>query len=170
MAKPSLRPIRIQGNVAYLTLTKGYEAIIDAADVPLVGMWNWTAKVSNTNVYAKRNDTSQKPHRALYLHRAIMGAPHDMEVDHRDGDGLNNSRKNLRVATHAQNSCNVKLRSSNSSGFKGACWCKRRGMWVAHIRIKGVQTHLGYFDTAEQAHAAYSEASARLHGEFGRTA
>ncbi len=170
MAKPSLRPIRIEGNVAYLTLTKGYVAMIDAADVPLVGMWNWTAKVTETNVYAKRNDCSVKPSRSIYLHRAILSAPAEMEVDHRDGDGLNNCRSNLRMATRTQNSCNVKRRASNSSGYKGACWDKRRSAWVAHIRVNGVQTHLGRFDTAEAAHQAYVDASARMHGEFGRTA
>lgn len=170
MATRAIRPIRVEGNIAYVPLTKGYVAVIDAADVPLVGQWNWTAKVSETNVYAKRNDCSAKQHRVLYLHRAITGAPPDMEVDHIDGDGLNNRRGNLRIATRTQNSINVKRRASNSSGYKGACWDKNRSCWVAHIRVAGVQKHLGRFPTAQEAHAAYAAASAKLHGEFGRTA
>jgi hypothetical protein len=170
MAKHKIRPIRIEGNVAYVTLTKGYVAVIDAADVHLVDKWNWTVKVTETNVYAKRNNCASRPHRVAYMHRCIMGEPEGLEVDHIDGDGLNNQRHNLRAATRTQNSTNVKLRASNTSGYKGACWDKKRERWVAHIRVNGVQTYLGYFASAEAAHRAYAAASAKPHGEFGRVA
>jgi len=168
--KPKQRPIRIDGDVAYITLTKGYEAVIDAVDVPLVYGFNWAAMVKPRAVYATRKDYSGQKQRTVYLHRTIMGEPEGFEVDHHDGDGLNNMRSNLRTATKQQNMHNQRLSSRNNSGFKGVNWRKSKGKWRAAIALNGKSRHLGYFATPELAHAAYCEASARLHGDFSRAA
>jgi hypothetical protein len=170
MMQMKARPIRIDGDVAYITLTKGYTAIIDAADVPLVEGCNWFAFVKPRSVYAVRSDYSTGKLLAIRMHRVIMGDPEGLEIDHRDGDGLNNRRDNLREATNAQNNHNQRIRSDNTSGYKGVSWYGPSGKWLAYIKVNGKQRHLGYHATPEQASAAYAKASAKLHGEFGRTA
>jgi hypothetical protein len=168
----SVRPIRIEGDIAYITLTKGYVAVIDAADVPLVEGFNWCAMVRSHTVYAVRGECSGQKQRLVRMHRALMGDPEGLEVDHIDGDGLNNRRHgttcNLRIATRSQNGCNCGIRSNNSSGFKGVSWSAPTAKWRAEIRLHGKSRHLGYHDTPEAAHAAYVQASARMHGDFGR--
>ena len=164
-----IRPIRIQGQLAYVPLTQGYEAVIDAADVPLVDGFNWQAQVHSHNVYAFRNDRTGPRRRVVRMHRIIMGEPLGFEVDHKDSNGLNNRRSNLRVATTAQNQHNQRKRKDNTSGFKGVYRRENKGKWRARIMINGVRKDLGGYDTPEAAHDAYCEASAKYHKEFGRT-
>jgi hypothetical protein len=85
MAKKEIRPIRIEGNVAYVPLTQGYEAVIDAADAAIVSSRNWYLDRSGGQMYAK----SDSPNR-IRMHCLLMGLPPGALVDHSDGDGLNN--------------------------------------------------------------------------------
>lgn len=100
----------------------------------------------------------------LYVHGAWP-----VEVDHRDGNPLNNRQDNLRECTHAQNQKNVPRPSHNTSGFKGVYWCKQSQKWRARIAIDGKCKHLGLFITAEEAGAAYDAAAVANHGEYART-
>lgn len=174
MARPILPPrkIRIEGDVAYVPLTQGFEAVIDAVDLPLVAAFNWCVKVRWRTVYAQRtlHGTYRGKRQAVLLHRVITDAPENMQVDHKDGNGLNCRRNNLRQATNSQNQRNTRTRVDNTAGFKGVNLCKDRGVWQARIQVEGSRIHLGFFTTAEDAHAAYARASAALHGEFGRVA
>lgn len=175
MAKKAIRPIRIEGNVAYVPLTQGYEAIIDAADVPLVCDRVWSAQVrrrpdgSIRTVYAFQMRGPRGACRMFYMHRVIADIPCGMVADHIDGNGLNNSRANLRCATYLENGRNMRLSAANSSGQKGVYWAKREKRWVAEI-WNGRKVGLGYFASREDAASAYAKASAELHGEFGRLA
>lgn len=171
MAPRKVRPIRIEGNVAFVQLTMGYEAVIDAVEAPLVGQWNWTALLqphSNT-VYAYRHDCSGPKKRNVRMHRLIAGDPPGLDVDHRDGNGLNNRRSNLRAATKSQNAHNARLSRRNSSGAKGVYWSNRAQRWIVEIRLHGQRHYVGTFVRLDDASSAYASASARLHGEFGRT-
>lgn len=162
------RQARIEGALAYIPLTQGYEAVIDASDAPLVAGINWCALVDKRNVYAVYKQGPAGGQRTVRMHRLLMGEPEGLEVDHRDGNGLNNRRDNLRAATKSQNQQNSRLSSQNTSGFKGVSWNKARRKWESNIVLNQVKTCLGRFATAEEASAAYIEASARLHGEYGR--
>jgi hypothetical protein len=163
------RPIRVEGDVAYVPLTKGYEAVIDAADVPLVAGFCWCAKKDRSTTYAVRNVWDGGKKRHLSMHRAIMGAAPDVLVDHRDGNGLNNRRStNLRLATQSQNQWNK--RPVKEYAPKGVTWCKCKQKWRAHIAVHGKLRSLGRFSTKEAAADAYAKASAALHGQFGRVA
>lgn len=165
----TIRPIRVDGQLAYVTLTKGYVAVIDAADVPLVEGFNWCAKVGKNTIYAKRADYTKPKMLTVLMHRVIAETPDGMDTDHADGDGLNNRRANLRVATPSQNNKNQRIRADNTSGFKGVSWFKPHGRWRAQIGVNGKLRPLGYFITAESAADAYAKASSELHGVFGRT-
>jgi hypothetical protein len=174
MAKKEIRPIRIEGNLAYVPLTRGYEAVIDAVDVPLVQEFNWCAMIDKSTVYAKRGAYDGGKHRTVLMHRVIMGDPESLDIDHRDGNGLNNRRHggdgNLRVATKAQNARNKGRRRDNASGVKGVYWHKSAGKWAAQIRMDGTVIWSERFNCKTAAAIAYAKASRVLHGEFGRIA
>jgi len=163
----AVRPIRIEGDVAYVTLTRGYEAIIDAADVPLVEGFNWCVNGREPWLYAVRINNKNK---ILYMHRMLMCFPESLFVDHIDGNSLNNRRANLRLATMSQNVQNSRKQHRNASGFKGAVWSKQKSKWIARIRHNNVLHYLGSFDTPEAAHSAYVAASEVMFGEFARAA
>lgn len=163
------REIRVIGDLAFIPLSQGYEAVIDAADVTLVMGFNWTAKVTPWTVYVGRNETLGGKLVLLRLHRVLLNAPLGVHVDHINGDGLDNRRVNLRLATNAENGRNQRRHANNACGFKGVYWHKRGKKWAASIGFNGQNKHLGLFNKPESAHAAYCEAAALLHGEFART-
>jgi|14_taG_2_1085336.scaffolds.fasta_scaffold12366_4 hypothetical protein len=128
------------------------------------------------------------------IHRAIMNAPKGMDVDHINGDTLDNRKENLRLATRAQNSQNRRLRSDSSSGYKGVIEIKDRKSrykkksgevvfyeYVLSKRFRAMiadqttpsarkrKTNLGYYETAEEAARAYDRAAIELFGEFAYT-
>lgn len=165
-----IRQIAIEGNLAYVPLTRGMQAVIDASDACLVGGINWQARTSGQTTYAMSSkQTGPKTWIARIMHRMIVSAPDGMQVDHIDGDGLNNRRSNLRIVTAAQNAQNVGTRRNNKSGIKGVCWHKAKGKWDASITVNRKFIHLGQFAKIEDAASAYTEASVRLHGEFARS-
>lgn len=148
-----------------IPLTRGYFAIIDAADAHLAA-FNWYATVGRSGVvYATRNDKSDGVRRTVYLHREIIGVRERGEaiVDHIDGDGLNCKRRNLRLVTNPQNIRNVAgARIGSASNFLGVRRNKSR--WQAHIKVDGVHRHIGNFTTPEEAHYARLVAEMRLVG------
>lgn len=165
------REIVVIGQYAYIPLTQGYTATIDAADVPLVEGYNWTAYVRpNGAVHVFRKATIEGKLRNVWLHRVIAQTPDGLDTDHVDGDGLNNVRTNLRFATRSQNNRNQRRHDRNTSGHKGVSWHKKDKRWRACIHVNNRYIHLGHFVNIEDAVAAYENASAELHGEFGRTA
>lgn len=92
------------------------------------------------------------------------------EIDHVDTDKSNNRWANLRDVPKSLNQANVPARRSNTSGFKGVSWNKSNRRWGAAIQKDGRQRHLGYFDTPEAAHAAYTKAANDLFGSCARAA
>jgi hypothetical protein len=174
MAHKQIRPIRVEGNIAYVTLSQGLDAIIDAADVHLVDRGVWCAFASGRKdgqkklIYAQSQEGGRIARKRIAMHRLIMDAPPGYQVDHINGDTLDNRRSNLRLATPRQNQQNKSISILNTSGFKGVQWDQRRGKWFARIRIEGRTTFLGYFALKDDAAAAYAHASKKYHGEFGR--
>lgn len=169
MAHRQIRPIRVDGNIAHVDLGNGRFAVIDAEDIPIVDVCVWRMFDNVQTVYAVGNvKVGHRQYRHTRMHRLIMAAPADMHVDHINHDGLDNRKANLRLVTNAENHQNQKRRSDCKSGVKGVCWDKDSGKWRAQIRAHGVRYPLGRFDSLEDAAAAYAEASARLHGEYGR--
>lgn len=168
----NLRPIRIEGDLAFIPLTKGYEAVIDAVDAWLVAGCDWYALVAPHTVYAIRRakKSEETPGRTIYMHRVLMNAADGVETDHISCDGLDNRRSNLRLATASQNQHNKRAPKNNTSGLKGVSWHSRSRKWRARICLNKKTKHLGEFDSREEAFAVYASACSMLHGEFGRVA
>jgi hypothetical protein len=106
-----------------------------------------------------------RAHRLAWLYMTGKW-PLSGEVDHEDTDKGNNVWANLRDSTRRQNSSNTRIRSTNTSGFKGVS--RHQNRWVATITANYHQMYLGIFDTKEEAREAYMAAAERLHGEFAR--
>ena len=102
------------------------------------------------------------------MHRLIMDAPRHLEVDHIDGNRLNNQRSNLRLCNSSQNKCNRGPRKDNKSGYKGVSWHKQNQKWTVRIKPPYEKKYLSlgcYHDIAEAAQA-YDEAAKKYHGEY----
>ena len=166
------RPITVIGDIGSVLLTRDHTALVDAGDAGWLSKWNWGALcVASNKVYARRNRlVDDGPGSSvILLHRAILTPTDGMEVDHIDGNSLNNRRSNLRLCSRSENMRNTKLRSDNTSGLKGAFWDAYTGRWIAAIGVNGKFKNLGRFDTAEEAHAVYCEAANEHFGEYART-
>jgi len=146
-----------------------YESIIDDCDKDLAG-YNWS--VTSNNKYARRGIRKNNKANNIYLHRIILERILDKKLadgeycDHIDGNGFNNRRCNLRVATYAQNNRNQRLASHNTSGYKGVSWAKRERKWRSSITVNNKMCHLGYFNNKEDAYKAYCEAAIEYFGEY----
>lgn len=105
-------------------------------------------------------------HRLAWLYMTGKWPPGG--VDHANTDKGDNRYANLRLATGSQNKANTGRQKNNVSGFKGVTWFARTEKWKAGIKRQHKTIHLGYFDSAEEAHAAYCSAALRLYGEFAR--
>lgn len=102
-----------------------------------------------------------------YMHWDVIGKPKKgFEVDHINGDGLDNQRKNLRIVTHQQNISNRGKQKNNKSGHKGVSWNGMTKKWHAQIGFKGKIISLGYFDDLELAAQIYRQAAKKYHGKF----
>ena len=106
-----------------------------------------------------------KSHRIIW--KMYYGYDPD-QVDHINGDRADNRLVNLRIATHGENCQNSKVRKHSHTGLKGVGYDSRRGLWRARINVEGKKNWLGYFNSPEEAHAAYCKAAKELHGDFFR--
>lgn len=135
--------------VAVLRLTQGQFAVIDLADLPIVGAYLWCAERNNRTYYAlSRVRGADGRTITLRLHRLLMSPPAGMQVDHIDFDGLNCRRSNLRVVTPDANRAHQRASVRNTSGYAGVCLVA--GRWRAMVG----RVYLGYWDTAAEASAA----------------
>ena len=111
------------------------------------------------------NNKSYKTHRLVFMmHYGYL----PKQVDHIDGNKLNNNIENLRQATHGQNRQNSKIQKNNTSGVKGINWQKRDNKWQARVMLNKKSHQIGYFETLEEAKKAIEKARQQLHGEFAR--
>lgn len=150
-----------------IELTQNKFAAVDDIDFEYLSQWKWHAFKHRHTFYAARNGGVFPFRKKIFMHRVIMDTPDEMETDHKDGNGLNNTRKNLRVCTHTQNMRNTQNRSENKSGFVGVHW--HQGKWQALIDVDGKSIYLGRFSDPKEAAHAYDIAAKEYHGEFART-
>jgi len=150
-----------------IELTQGKSAIIDDADFEWLNRWKWHyCADKNSNGYAARTQKVDGKQIKISMHRLILDAPTNSQVDHINGDGLDNRQSNLRLATHTQNTRNGRAREGTSV-YKGVSFY-HGGRWQAQINTGHHVLCLGYYATQWDAAKAYNEAALKHHGEFAR--
>lgn len=154
-----------------IRLTQGQVALVDDEWFDELSRYKWQANYDpkTKSFYATRMPSRLLGKRkTIWMHRVIINAGQGDEVDHKDGNSLNNRIENLRICTHKQNARNVGIRPSNISGYKGVVPSRNKNGWVAEIKVDGKQIYLKTWKTPEQAAVAYDEAAKKYFGEFAR--
>lgn len=149
----------------HIPLTRGLSALVSDADYAWLSRWKWMVVGAG---YAGRFEGPKASRRLVYMHRAILNAQSGEQVDHLNGDRLDNRRDNLRLVSNTQNQQNKKKPSHNVSGYKGVCWHKGIGKWHARITVNGQRIHLGYFREVQTAARLYDAAARFFFGEYAR--
>lgn len=152
-----------------LPLTKGKVALVDNDNFEYLNQWKWRVQSKNHNkneFYVARSIRGQKPN-VVYLHRLIMNVTDSkIQVDHINGNSLDNRKQNLRIANSSQNSRNIKPGKRNTSGYKGVSWSKKTKKWRAKIYCNKKYIHIGHFENKEDAAKAYNEAAKLYFKDF----
>jgi hypothetical protein len=143
-------------------LDDGAEIQIDEADLPTLEQHRWHLKPSNACSYV----VATVDRRQVRLHRLILNAGLGEWVDHVNGDTLDNRRSNLRIVTADQSRANQG--GWGLTSYRGVYYDAEKGRWRARIHVNGSRRHLGYFDTAGEAAAAWDEAAEEAWGEYAR--
>lgn len=144
-----------------IPLTQGQFVLVDEADFGFLNKFKWFADRKGQTFYAARG----KEGRLEYMHRIINKTPERFVTDHINGNGLDNRRSNLRTATIRQNVINNRMRSDNTSGYRGVTWDKSRKKWKVQTTHNNKQINIGRFDTVNEAYLAYLSKDHELRGE-----
>jgi hypothetical protein len=159
------RPPRLDGRLpdgaAFLPLTRGQLAIVDADELGFLQQWSWWAVPSGRVHIVWYARCARGP-----MHRVLLAAPKGLVVDHWNGDTLDNRRANLRLCTQRENTLN--RQSASLSGYRGVRQASG-GRWQAIITEAGRTAHLGMFDSPIEAALVYDRRCRELHGAFALT-
>lgn len=148
-----MRKIKLGNSIKYV--------LVDNQDYDKVSQFNWSLVTKGYAITGGRGAT-------MAMHRFILGLVKEdkIEVDHVNGNKLDNRKSNLRLATPSQNRWNTTKRKHNTSGYKGVYY--HYGKWQARIGINYREITLGTFNKPEKAAEAYNDAARVLHGEFAK--
>ena len=150
-----------------IKLTQGKVALVDDEDYESLNKHKWYAKIGKETFYAVRAIYGTGKQKNISMHRVIMGITDPkIPCDHRDNDGLNNQRSNLRVCTNPENQANARKRKNTTSKYKGVS-IHPLG-WQARIRFNHKKYFLGYYKTQDEAAMAYNKKAVELSKEFAK--
>ena len=150
-----------------IKLTQNKATLVDDEDFDFLNQWRWYAFKADKTYYAQRIDKINGKTKSLFMHRLILKTGKGQESDHKDRNGLNNQRNNLRICTRQQN--NMNRMSSGIIAFKGVnCNVNENRVkkYSATIKKNNKQIFIGRFKTPKEAALAYDKKAVELFGEF----
>jgi len=152
-----------------INLTKGFKTQVDDEDFEYLNQWKWFALKGKYTCYAcrksnKRDKINNVKRQDILMHREIINIPPKKQTDHKDGNGLNNQKENLRYCSHIQN-CWNKNKTKGKSKYKGIHYINNKYI-QARINYKKKEINLGMFKNEIDAAIAYDEAAKKYFGEF----
>lgn len=158
----------IEANQKYVRIPLGKDkyAVISIEDLPEIGKFRWSKSPNGATRTLLKSESPLKKV-TMSMHRQIMNPPDGMCVDHIDRNVLNNTRENLRICTALENAWNRKPQKRKSIGTKGVIQTGKK-LWRVEIVCNKQRIHVGTYDSPEKSALAYSEASIKYHGEYGR--
>ena len=160
----------MNNTVVYISLTQGKTTVIDLEDFEKVRKYKWTTFQYRHSAYAGRSTPKIKGKKdTMFMHRLILDAHKGREVDHINGDGLDNRRCNIRLCSKSQNQANRKKQLGLSSQYKGVSWHKKDRKWMSSIKLNGKSIYLGEFNREIDAAYIYDDAARKYFGEFANT-
>lgn len=161
----------MEPKVITVKLKDPLEFTIDDEDSWILEQYNFTATKRGAKWYVRLQKSGPGCARQpkLYLHRLICCTSNGQDVDHIDGNGLNNTRANLRPASRSQNNLNRGKLPSNTSGFKRVFFNRDRGKWFAKIKVDCKEHKRGYFTSPEAAAEAYDQLAKQWSPQFALT-
>jgi hypothetical protein len=150
-----------------IILTQGKVALVDDEDFEELSKYKWCAARSSYTYYALRAVTVNNTKTTIAMHQVIMKPDAGLDVDHKDGNKLNNQKFNLRVCSHKANTRNQQKRFGTSS-YKGVSWDKVNCKWFTTIKVNGKGINLGRYSTEEEAATVYNAAAIKYFGEYAK--
>ncbi len=158
-----------------IQLTQGKFVQVDDEDFDFLNQWKWFASKAHHTYYARRNTKVGEGGKrtSIPMHRVIMKVnDRKILIDHKDHDGLNNCKENIRLATDSGNARNTASRINSTSKYVGVSINtiikkgKTYKYWTANIRLNNKQNHIGHFKSEENAAIAYNIMAEKHFGEF----
>ena len=155
---------------AIINTGNGHKAIVDLEDLPRLSQSRWFTDKNRNTYYAYRNVWTNGVCKKIYMHREVIGdIPDGKEVDHINGNGLDNRKCNLRFCSHKENCQASRKRAKAASKYKGLSWDRHGNNWRARImNLTGQRLELGRFESELDAANAYDKAALELFGEFAQ--
>ncbi len=156
-----------------IVLSRGTVAIVDDEDYQMLRLIRWHVMRSGKSAYARTATWGESVLGHSLMHRVIMGNPVGKDVDHINGNGLDNRKANLRICTTSENLHNADKQRTwrgkgTSSAFKGVYWHSRAKKWAASLACDGKNVHLGLFESEKAAALAFNQVAVSLFGDFAR--
>lgn len=153
-----------------IVLASGEISLVDEIDFEFLNQWPWYCHLARGHVYAarheRRSETGRIDRATIFIHQIVLTRMDLIGLaDHRNNDGLDNRRENIRVSTYSTNGANRGKQRNNSSGYKGV-FDLGNGSYRAYIRINNVTHNLGHYSSPERAALRYNAVAKRVFGEF----
>jgi len=153
-----------------IKLTQGKFALVDNDMFEELNQFKWCAAKDGNTFYAVRNIYNNRKRKTIRMHRQILGLiDSKIQCDHKNHEGLDNQKSNLRSCTIAENQRNQRPRIGCSSKYKGVYFNKLCKKWMAYIKVENKSTTIGLFTNEIEAAKAYDKAAKVHHKEFAYT-